>query len=219
MAFYSYIHWSPSLFLYSSFIHLLVALGTRVEQGSEDEVVEVCEDDEAAQYGVPQFTDADLPTRTDSPQTHTDTQTLPSTSIDTRHTPTSSPQTHPFTDTLQTHTDTRPSTSTDPSFADAIQTTENEQPRMKTDEADNGIENSMTRDRITGSFNGTSGRSNSGASGGDGAVVEALRARVRELETACVRPHHSTCRVCHVSRRELRGKWGVRDESWGMRGL
>ncbi|XP_045131623.1 E3 ubiquitin-protein ligase RNF220-like [Portunus trituberculatus] len=38
----------------------LHALGTRVERGSEDEVVEVCEDEVEA-FGPPQFTDSDLP--------------------------------------------------------------------------------------------------------------------------------------------------------------
>lgn len=166
-----------------------------MEHGSEDEVVEVCEDEEEAQFGVSQFTDADLPpSRTD---TH--------------------PLTPLTTDSPQRHTDQEQTTTGPDNAAEARHGEENGGYARGTENRETGNRetgnretgNRITRNRGNGDTgeNGCHTASSSSApssssvpggdEGGSGAVVEALRARVRELEDACARPHHSTCRVCH----------------------
>ncbi|KAK8385227.1 hypothetical protein O3P69_012201, partial [Scylla paramamosain] len=114
------------------------ALGTRVERGSEDELVEVCEDEEVESFGAPQFTDADLP--------------------------------------LVSQSSTYPE--------------ENSGEQGTGDEQVEGTKGEVVQ--VDGLTSSTSTRRE-----GEGAVVEALRARVRELEEACQRPLNTTCRVCH----------------------
>lgn len=148
-----------------------------MEHGSEDEVVEVCEDEEEAQFGASQFTDADLPPTRADPHSLT-----------------------PRTDSPQRLTDQEQTTAGLENAAE-----ENRGYALGTDNRISGNrgDGDAGENECHAASTSSSGPSSSSVPGGDeggsGAVVEALRARVRELEGACTRPHHSTCRVCHVS--------------------
>lgn len=145
----------------------LHALGTKVERGSEDELVEVCDDADNDTYGPSQYTDGDL----SGHGFHTDSDSDPG--LPNNHDATSSDRknTTPSYDGLDVCDASTTLSTSSSSHVDGLCPTSS------------GVGNEE-------------GGSSSSSSNGGGAVVEALRARVLELEHTTTRGRY-TCRVCH----------------------
>ncbi|XP_069939264.1 E3 ubiquitin-protein ligase Rnf220 isoform X1 [Cherax quadricarinatus] len=145
----------------------LHALGTRVVQGREDEVVEVCEDDSLSVYGPAQYTDTDLQPHNHLAHTNTDHDVDVGDLVDTTttlHTP-------------QAPTDHIPSSSSN---------------SLAPEEPASGSSSSNSHCSV----NSAHSLRAEGESANNPAVVEALRARLQELEEETPRARYS-CRVCH----------------------
>ncbi|KAK4298902.1 hypothetical protein Pmani_028787 [Petrolisthes manimaculis] len=207
----------------------LHALGTRVERGSEDEMVDVCDDEEET-YGPPEYTLTDLTTPTPTPtpaENHTPTPTE-------THTPTPMTTSTDCSETTTTTTTTREEQSGGRRKRTRSLDTEEEEEEDTTATTSSGeeycctepvaerlthkgipppgqiVENNSVKEEtrlavvVDGrdevyesavSESAVSEEAGGGGGGGDKAVIEALRVKVRELETACNTPP-PICRIC-----------------------
>ncbi|XP_042213933.1 E3 ubiquitin-protein ligase RNF220-like [Homarus americanus] len=152
----------------------LHALGTKVQQGCEDEVVDVVDDDSTSVYGPPQYTDADLPPY--NPDSDMDEEPSPS-SVSNHTTTTLCNNSERTTIDFNLSSNTS-SVSTSRGSSGSTHT-----PSLWSADSINPPQ--------------TDGPSASSISNTP-AVVEALRARLQELEQDETSPRgRYSCRVCH----------------------
>ncbi|KAK3850335.1 hypothetical protein Pcinc_042954, partial [Petrolisthes cinctipes] len=188
----------------------LHALGTRVERGSEDEMVDVCDDEEET-YGPPEYTLTDLTTTPTPTENHTPTPTQNSTpmttSTDWSETTTTIEEQSGIRRKRTRSLDTEEDTAGTSSREECCCTEEPMEHRLTHDEGiiplqiqnNNSVVKSSEETICLAAVVEEDGRDelfeSAGSEAGDKAVIEALRVKVRELETACNTPP-PICRIC-----------------------